>query len=325
MLLIIVILSACQKQKKYDAMNNIKKIVKTSDRKYFGDYGKPELLQQLENYNKISGGNLILGLSCYLSYESRYSNTPIDVIPFAATGSDGVHFGFLTDFGTVKDLNNAPIVCISPLGGPPVQIVAKNLKDFFALVISVREIDDIEDRGEHEENDERDELEDACLEMPQVYKEVDIEKWTHMNYESIESEIIMKQLMINRKLKRMDAVKMFEEKYQIIPIRDVVQYIKDVDKKRQLEITIQTNDGIGVVYPFGKSFLKVFDYKIKDVQIIKEYLLRASKEERIKFYRDATYEYVLSKDYDYEIKKLIIEMLKKDKFYLEAKLLNEGL
>ena len=46
--------------------------------------------------------------------EFAYSITPIDVIPFAHTGGDGVHFGFLTDFGRVKNLNDAPIVCVSP-------------------------------------------------------------------------------------------------------------------------------------------------------------------------------------------------------------------
>ncbi len=36
--------------------------------------------------------------------DDSYSITPPDLIPFANTGGDGIHFGFLTDFGSVSTL-----------------------------------------------------------------------------------------------------------------------------------------------------------------------------------------------------------------------------
>jgi hypothetical protein len=57
----------------------------------------------------------------------RYFITPPDLITFISTGGDGIHFGFLTDFGQVEDLEEAYIVCVSPTNDPPLKIVARNL------------------------------------------------------------------------------------------------------------------------------------------------------------------------------------------------------
>lgn len=95
---------------------------------FFGDYKKPELLIKLEDFQ--SKGTTWEHLGFYIDFDHHYSITPLDVIPFAGTGGNGIHFGFLTDFGNAKDLENAPIVLISPSNDPPLKLVANNIKDF---------------------------------------------------------------------------------------------------------------------------------------------------------------------------------------------------
>ena len=66
-----------------------------------------------------------------------YHITPPDLIPFAHTGGAGIHFGFLTDFSEVRDLYDAPIVCVSPTNDPPIRYMARNITEFLNLVASV--------------------------------------------------------------------------------------------------------------------------------------------------------------------------------------------
>lgn len=71
-----------------------------------------------------------LGLIMEQGRAPRYMATPPDVIPFAHAGVDGIHYGFLTDFGLEKDLSQAPIVCVSPVDWTGVWVVARHLQDF---------------------------------------------------------------------------------------------------------------------------------------------------------------------------------------------------
>ena len=78
----------------------------------------PPTIEKLHKLDKeIEKKGYSLGdLSLFLEFDfSPYESTPYDVITFASTGCDGIHFGFLTDFGTVSDLENAFVVCISPM------------------------------------------------------------------------------------------------------------------------------------------------------------------------------------------------------------------
>ncbi|WP_146200434.1 hypothetical protein [Paenibacillus agaridevorans] len=67
---------------------------------------------------------------------SGYSGTPLDVVAFGRTGSDGEHFGFLTDFGSVDNLEEAPIVMVSPMNfDEPAIVVADNIRDFLRIAL----------------------------------------------------------------------------------------------------------------------------------------------------------------------------------------------
>ncbi|WP_339206085.1 hypothetical protein MHH56_01390 [Paenibacillus sp. FSL K6-3182] len=68
-------------------------------------------------------------------YQSEYGNTPWDIISFGWTGGDGEHYGFLTEFGSVPDLNNAPIVRVSPMGGDEAgEVIANNIREFLSVI-----------------------------------------------------------------------------------------------------------------------------------------------------------------------------------------------
>ncbi|HWO53848.1 MAG TPA: hypothetical protein VNM49_05610 [Paenibacillus cookii] len=105
----------------------------------FGKYAVPKALQVLAEIDQglqAKGGNLDEGLSFYLVHEEnfRYFNTPCDVVVFGNTGADGIHYGLLTDFGTAATLDEAPVVCVSPMSfDRPVRIVAENLEHFLSL------------------------------------------------------------------------------------------------------------------------------------------------------------------------------------------------
>jgi len=83
----------------------------------YGKYPVPTLLQQVISFQQQLSEQGLLPYGDLLGYyfavetvESRYLNTPLDVIPFARPGVDGIHIGFLTDFGQVPDLLDAYIV-----------------------------------------------------------------------------------------------------------------------------------------------------------------------------------------------------------------------
>lgn len=108
----------------------------------YGKYTVPTLLQQVISFQHqlseqglLPYGDLFGYYFAVESVESRYLNTPLDVIPFARPGVDGIHIGFLTDFGQVPDLLDAYIVRVMPMNfDQPVEIIARNFQDFLRLL-----------------------------------------------------------------------------------------------------------------------------------------------------------------------------------------------
>lgn len=277
---------------------------------FFGDYKKPLLLKKLEEYQKAEGQTWEW-LGFYIEYDHHYTTTPLDVIPFAGTGGNGIHFGFLTNFGTTKDLDNAPIVCVSPSNDPPVKLVAKNLTDFLSLTIAV---------GEAEFLDEDYQTDEEVLTRLQEWDKVSETDWQGNPLPKDEIDQ-MKQRTTEIQQGRAQLTKMLKDQFNIDSMPNVSQYIKDLRAKRQTQITIETSDDIGITLQTNKLTIEGFDYSIKDSNQVKNYLENVSKVERLKFYRDATYHYILSKDYDNDIKKIIIASLIKDGYKREAQIL----
>lgn len=103
----------------------------------FGKYDVPPTLQTLISLQNVLGDDeqFYLCLNFYLSLEDfRYYNTPSDVVVFGNLGIDGIHYGFLSDYGSVPNLEEAPIVCVMPMDFErPTRIVAKNLREFLRV------------------------------------------------------------------------------------------------------------------------------------------------------------------------------------------------
>ncbi|MCK5831099.1 MAG: hypothetical protein KAH20_12455 [Methylococcales bacterium] len=269
---------------------------------FFGHYEKPDLLLKLESFQ--NKGNSWGNLGFHIHYDYHYYCTPLDTIPFAGTGGNGTHFCFLTDFGTMSDLNNTNIVCVSPLDDPPVKLVAKNLKDFLHLVITLGIAEFL----------------DYMIPLPIEDRIEQLAEWDAPFFDlQGNPDPDMPELSHTRA----ELVEILKTDFQTTPMPNANQYTQNLRAKRQTEITIQTDDNIGIIYQTEKLALTSFDYNNTDENEIKDYLINASNAEKLKFYRDATYHYILSKGYDIKIKKIIIEALKKDGFPREAQLLHK--
>ncbi len=288
-----------------------------TSRLFFGHYEKPDLLLKLESFQ--NKGNSWGNLGFHINYDYHCFCTPLDIIPFAGTGGNGTHFCFLTDFGAVTDLNDSEIVCVSSTDDPPVKLVAKNLKDFLRLVITLGIAEFLDCIIPMSTEDRMEWLEgwDAPYVDLQGNPDPDIPELSHT---------------------RAELVEVLKTDFQISLVPNANQYTQKLREKRQKKITIQTSDNIGIVYKKEKLALRGFDYNVTDKNIIKVYLDSALHAEKLKFYRDATYHYILSKNLVEEIKKsiveegdeeiqevqeVIVEALKRDGFQREALLLQQ--
>lgn len=260
---------------------------------FFGKYEKPKILIQLEKYQIQNDPQWLtdgLGIDC----ECYYPCTPVDSIPFGRTGGDGNHFCFLTDFGRVKDLSEAPIIMVTPMSDRPTHLIAKNLTDFLSLILAV----------------ENPEILDADLTSPERINRLIKEalEWREENPER--NDFI-------------DRFKTFlKNDLAISPIDNAYEYLIDLRNQRAKSITIETLDTLGIITNSPANEIRVYDYDQNDLQKINHFLTAATNYERLKFYRDACQEYVLTNDYDNEIKNIVVENLKIDKLEREANMLS---
>lgn len=281
------------------------------DKFYFGNYEKPELLIELEKYEKQKDFSWEY-LGFYIAYDAHYTPTPLDAIPFAGTGGDGIHFAFLTDFGRNNDLSNSPIICVSPSNDPPVKLVAKNLTDFLSLVATVG-VAEFLDEDYDSDSEIQTRLED--------WDRVETVDYSGNPLPKEEIDLFEKQTAQNQ-VKRKELRQILKDKFNIDTISSVVEYISDIRRDRGSHVNVQTIDDLGILIENVDS-IKSLDNNSNDVSKIKAYLESANKSERLKFYRESTYYYVLSQDYDNEIRKLLIEWLEKDGFERESKILEK--
>ncbi|MGV2939778.1 hypothetical protein AB5I83_09325 [Mesobacillus sp. LC4] len=229
----------------------------------YGKYPVPDTLKNLISLQKEleQSGMLPYGdlLGLYFSIDEidqRYLNTPIDLISFARPGSDGIHFGFLTDFGMAADLEDAYIVRVSPMDfDDPVKIVARNLNDFLKLLYSYPASLEVLDMNTAEEDFKRFE-EDA--EEYQVSQEVrDI----------------------------------FKDSFNLEPTGDLLTYFQRLKEARAEETFLETDDGIGIVNTIsGNGSHPVMEVsRDRDLKLeqVEEFFKTATPEARLRFLRDA--------------------------------------
>lgn len=173
-------------------------------------------LLQLQNNNEFDGEEFEFWIDFY--YNSRYSICPIDAIPFASTGNNGIHFAFLTDFGRSKNLNEAPIICVAPSYDPPVNIVAQNIFEFLSLITTIENATLLADRYQNQE------------EFSQQLKE-----W----YEGFRSE----QEVAEKRNKLANNLRI---KFNLEKIENIIEYTNEIRKDRLSRTDFDSMDGLGI-------------------------------------------------------------------------------
>ncbi|MDF2571675.1 MAG: hypothetical protein K0R55_3279 [Sporomusa sp.] len=157
-----------------------------------------------------------------------YRSSPTDAIMFARTGMGGIHFSFLTDFGSVTDLSLAPIIRVDPMNfGNCSKIVANNIRDFFVIHFSDHEgllLNDFESQEHYlsylrDQEDENDEEESNYF---------DRKKWQRQKIEVRDSAM---------------------QCFGFQPLPDGYAYMQEVRRARWNELILPTSDGLGVTAP----------------------------------------------------------------------------
>ncbi|WP_336989781.1 hypothetical protein ABXS71_22235 [Bacillus infantis] len=222
----------------------------------FGKYDVPQTLKKLIQFeNTLNDSEQFYHcFHFYLSNDGdRYFNTPSDVAVFGRIGVDGIHYGFLTDFGSAADLETAPIVCVSPMDfDAPTRIVARNIKEFLGINLT-----------------------DSSLFCNQFGSE---EKYLAAKaHWAEEAENSPYQPSEQDNLIREKAEKFLWEDIQVPQIENPYQYVETAARERQKIISIQTQDGLGVTAPLlqGEEYFPfpILSHQVPDKEKVEEYLL----------------------------------------------------
>ncbi|MDQ0896823.1 hypothetical protein [Paenibacillus sp. V4I7] len=213
------------------------------------EYRTPTLLQQIIRWEREfsreveyleTPTGLFLGVD--FNEKEGYFCTPVDSFPFARTGGDGIHYALLTDFGLVKDLDEAPVIRVSPMDSDRVRLVARNLHDFFSLHL----FDELALLNEFSS-------EEAYLES--VRKE---------DARDLNSEWFDHDRWKREKQKVLNEV---QGRFNLTPIPKPVQYLQEIRFERSLQITTLTEDSLGIMAPPSEAQEKeLFLASIRNLQ-----------------------------------------------------------
>lgn len=259
-------------------------------RSNFGKYDVPPTLQKLIDLQKdlVDSEQFYLGFNFYLSLDDfRYFNTPCDVVVFGNIGVDGVHYGFLTDFGSASNLEVAPIVCVCPMDfDRPTRVVANNLCEFMKVNLTDGEL--FYNTFENE---------DKYLAAKQQW----FEEFSNSPYQPNENDKVVRERI----------TKWAKEKIQMPTINNPYLYVQNVNMEREKYVTIQTQDGLGVITPLleGEKHIPfpVQEYTDLDLKLLREYLTSKPFASRHALIRDIQKNYVLKEQH--ELQGIIIEAL----------------
>ncbi|WP_313894065.1 hypothetical protein [Psychrobacillus sp.] len=255
-------------------------------KRLYGSYDIPKEINQLieleEDLQKVDLSLAMIGLIPIVEFHP-YSITPPDLIPFAETGGDGIHLGFLTDFGLVSDLMDAPIVCVSPTNDPPIRYIARNFKEFMNLALAVPYVEMLE--GFWAIQDEKN-ISEA---MKEFVNETPVD-W-----------VTMRAHIYNR-LKQSFSTEQV----------NIFHYFHQIKLERAEQIAMQTLDGLGIMgQSNGSSYSFAANRNCDELELerMAHYLNAANLVEKLAFVRDAHYWCILAPDYDEAVSNIIIKLL----------------
>jgi hypothetical protein len=256
------------------------------------EYRPPELLLRIEEVGSRHPELYCkqpLGFAIDTTFEWRpYAATPPDLIQFAWTGGDGVHLGFLTDFGAVTDLARAPIVCVTPQADPQMRIVARNVQELFELLCKVKHARFLEDFGVfHEPEDEW--LEAIAAELAE-----DDDAYGYSRDANAMVELLQKELGLHA-------------------LAHPHAYADLLAEERQRAISLPTKNGLGVLRTArwdGRSETFAFPEDFTtDFPGMLAFLKTAGHDQKLAFCRDAQSTYSFLPGDSQDVQKLVHETL----------------
>lgn len=270
----------------------------------YGSYEIPREIHQLfQLEEEFAKKGLTLGQIGFqpINQFYPYAITPPDLIAFASTGGDGIHFGFLTDFHSVPDLNEAPIVCVTPTNDQPIRYMARNIREFLDLAFSV-----------------------PYVEMLETI-------WTFENEQQVQELATEFEKDTPRKWKK-DRERILTRCREVFGTKkvDVVSYLHEAKKDRAASKRIATLDGLGVgdrhlETTSGQSFSFSEERKCdeKEMKRMRLFLSQADELEKLAFIRDANYWYIVTSGYDEAVWELLQELLTSMGLNVEAEFVAE--
>ncbi|WP_154654438.1 hypothetical protein [Siminovitchia fordii] len=249
-----------------------------------------EKLKKLEMDLEKEGYSLDRDLGFILQSDFfAYDATPYDVITFASAGCDGIHFGLLTDFGTVSDLEIAFVVCISPMDfGSQIKIVARNLREFISLICTLKDAASVSNFNCFNEEEE----------YLRLLKELKQEESENEEYAERANYVV-------EKIKATLDCEIIEDIYQYVE--------RKVIPEREQQIILPTLDGIGIIAMENVNSKHTI-YKLEeDINInlseVKSFFNHESTESKLAFIRDAQFTFLISNGI--ELKELVMNEMTK--------------
>jgi hypothetical protein len=234
-------------------------------------------------------------LSCFLEYGKPYVPAPTDIVPFGYTGGDGCYFAFLTDFGFYDNLDDCPIVFISPTDFDSKQpqnankIIARNIFDFLTILTQIR------------------------------YAEITrFEELKTLDFASKIKEFINDSSEETIKIQN-STINLINANFNLPLILNLNQYYADLEKERNGQNYLKLKDNLNLKFA-SYSTTNILDSILthKDLEI---WLNKNDKYSKLAFYREAPYVYQHFKDDYNNIQKLIVEQMEKDGIVRESKIL----
>lgn len=264
----------------------------------YGKYKKPSTLIKLENLIAIN--HLDLKTIGFFLYDDKpYMPAPTDIIQFATTGGDGCYFAFLTDYGYYENLEVAPIVFICPADFDERypyhanKLFANNIRDFLSIMIT---------------------MQDAEIVRFKNLIELDFEYEINNMKKDIESNSNEEDKILRNK-----TIEIIKSEFQLKEFDNLHDYYSILELERKKENYISLKDGLGIKTLTANH---TFDNDFSIISTLEASLSKASKLERVKFYREAPYIYHYYTDEYQMVTMLIAKYLYLDGFIRESKILN---
>ena len=278
-----------------------------SEKIAYGKYEKPKTLIKL--IELVKENNLdtdrSLGFILWKGTKPEFP-APIDNIPFAWTGGDGCYFGFLTDFGNNSNLEEAPIIFVSPADFDKknphwgVKLFARNIKDFLSIMIKTwyaeivrfNELTEMDFKG-------------AIKVMHDEYEEFDSDK---------------------EKAERKRVIDFISNNFDLKTIDNLNEYYKSLHAERKELNLIETMDGIGISNQERPKITANSISEPIEIEQLESQLNNLSLDERKKFYRDVgLYLYPHYEENFNDVLEIMGKYLIRDGFEREANIVNMGI